>query len=191
MPPRARITRKMVVDAALEIVRREGAAALNVRGVAAELGCSTQPVVYCFKTVAELWEAVYEAADARHTEYILAADESAVNPMLAIGLRYIRFAAEERHLFRFLFQSNRFQNVSFRELTQSDGLSPLLAPMCEAAGLAPAQAKAAFGALFISVHGAASLIANNSISYDRGYFEWMLTATFDGAVRAVKGEGHV
>ena len=31
--------------------------------------------------------------------------EDAAEPMLEIGLNYIRFAIEEPHLFRFLFQS--------------------------------------------------------------------------------------
>jgi AcrR family transcriptional regulator len=188
MPPKARITREMIIEAGLKIVRTEGDDSLNVRAVAAVLECSTQPVMYHFKTVSDLKSAVYDAANALHTEYIMTPDASTDNPFLSIGLRYIRFAAEEKHLFRFLFQSDSFQNVSFGDLMNAEELSPMIAPLCAAADLTEAQARAVFEMLFICVHGAASLIANNSICYDRPHFEEMLRRAFDGAVAALKGE---
>ena len=190
MPPKAKITRDMIIEAGLQIVRTEGTESLNVRRTAAELDCSTQPVMYHFKTVSDLKAAVYERANDLHTAYILTPDADAADPFLSVGLRYIRFAAEEPHLFRLLLQSTQFQNVSFQELTQSDGLTPVLAPLCESAGLSAAQAKEIFGILFVCVHGAASLIANNAIPYDRAYFENMLTAAFEGAVMRMKGTQH-
>lgn len=188
MPPRTRITNDRILQAGLEIVRTEGAENLNVRRVAAKLGCSTQPVMYQFKTIADLRAAIYDTADRLHTAYILEPDPDAENPLISIGLRYIRFAAEEPHLFRFLFQSNSFQNVSFRDLMQSDALSPVIAPLCAAAALSAAQAREVFEVLFISVHGAASLIADNSIHYDPDHLKKMLCTVFCGAVAAQKGE---
>ena len=66
MPPKARITKEMIIEAGLGIVRTEGEDALNVRRVAAELNCSTQPVMYHYKTVEELRSDVYAAADWNH-----------------------------------------------------------------------------------------------------------------------------
>ena len=190
MPPKAKITGDMIIRAGLQIVRTEGTENLNVRRIAAELDCSTQPVMYYFKTVTDLKAAVYARANDLHTAYILTPDADAADPFLSVGLRYIRFSAEEPHLFRFLFQSNQFQNVSFQELMQSDGLTPVLAPLCETAGLSEAQAKEIFGILFVCVQGAASLIANNAIPYDQTYFENILTAAFEGAVMRMKGTRH-
>lgn len=48
MPPRAKITKEMVVDAAFELVRAEGIERVNARTVSQKLGCSTQPVMYHF-----------------------------------------------------------------------------------------------------------------------------------------------
>ena len=74
MPPKAKITRDMIIEAGLQIVRTEGAENLNVRRVAAMLDCSTQPVMYYFKTVSELKASVYDAANEVHTAYIMAPD---------------------------------------------------------------------------------------------------------------------
>ena len=51
MPPKAKITRDMIIEAGIKVVREKGAESLNVRQVAAVLGCSTQPVMYHFSTV--------------------------------------------------------------------------------------------------------------------------------------------
>ena len=62
MPPRAKITKEMVVAAAFEIAREAGAENINARTVAKKLGCSTQPVMYHFATIEELKKTVYTKA---------------------------------------------------------------------------------------------------------------------------------
>ena len=188
MPPKARITKDMVIEAGLKIVRTEGVEALNVRRIAAELECSTQPVMYHYKTVGELKADVYAAADAVHTERLMRDVQNSDNPMLTIGLNYIGFAAEEKHLFRFLFQSGKFRNTSFGDMMNGEEIGFLLAPLKAAAGLDEKQAREGFGAIFACVHGIASLIANNSIGYDKEGFTRLLTVTFMGAVGYIKGE---
>ena len=46
MPPKVKITKEMIIDAAFEIARSEGAENINARTVSKKLGCSTQPVMY-------------------------------------------------------------------------------------------------------------------------------------------------
>ena len=104
MPPRAKITEEMVVDAAFQVTRADGEANVNARTVAKRLGCSTQPVMYHFAKIEDLKRAVYEKTGRFHTEYIMNVPPSR-NIMLGIGLNYIRFSVEEPNLFRFLFQS--------------------------------------------------------------------------------------
>jgi len=63
MPPKVKITREEIIAAAVSIVRRSGAEAVNARDVARELNCSTQPVFSNFETMEELRAAVIYAAD--------------------------------------------------------------------------------------------------------------------------------
>ena len=105
MPPKAKNTREMVVDAAFAIAREQGAENINARTVSQRLGCSTQPVMYHFSTIEELKRAVYEKTDWYHTEYLMNIQKPQDGVMLGIGMNYIRFAIKEPNLFRFLFQS--------------------------------------------------------------------------------------
>lgn len=191
MPPKAKITREMIVDAGLQIVRSKGQELLNVRNIAAALHCSTQPVMYHYKTVDELKAEIYTAADQFHSAYIMQPDEHAADPLLSMGLRYIRFAHEERYLFRFLFQSDQFRSMGFRELTEGEAAAFLTEPLAQQTGLTGTQAKAVFASLFICVHGYASLLANNSMDYQEAHCIELLTNTFRGTVGYIMGgNGH-
>ena len=181
MPPKPKISRESILDAALALVREEGDGALTARRIAARLGCSTQPVLYRFPRLDALREAVYRRADALHTGYIMDIQGRWGDPMLEIGMNYIRFAAEEKPLFRFLFQSDHFAGHSLDDLLRDPALDELLAVVRQSAGLDAPQALALFRTLFLTVHGCASLLANNAMAYDPGEIEGMLRALFDCA----------
>ncbi len=185
MPPKAKITKKMVTEAGLKIVRTEGYEALNVRRVAAELDCSTQPVMYHYKTVDELKADVYAAADELHTEYIM----SAAGKKASMGLAYIRFAYEEKHLFRFLFQSGKFRNTNLHELIYADELTPVIQSFGKKTGLSEDTAKEAFEMLFLCIHGAASMLANNEMEFDEEHYAQLIENTLTGIVGVLKGKG--
>lgn len=190
MPPKAKITREMIIDAGFEIVRRQGIENLNVRKVAAALGCSTQPVMYSYASVDKLREDILERAGDFHTEYIMQGSEEKDDPMLGIGLRYIRFAQEESSLFRFLFQSGSISDVSFAETVARNVPDPVIGSLQMQTGISGKNAMDVFTVLFVSVHGFASLAANNSLPYDEEYFARLLTEIFYGIIGYKKTEGN-
>ena len=59
MPPKAKITREMIIDATFEIIRNTGVETVNARTISKKLNCSTQPVMYHFKTIEELKKEQY------------------------------------------------------------------------------------------------------------------------------------
>ena len=63
MPPVIRFTKEAVLNAAYQLVRREGPAALNARAVAKELGGSTQPIFRAYTGMDELQSDVIRLAD--------------------------------------------------------------------------------------------------------------------------------
>lgn len=108
MPAKAKVTKEMIIDAAFAIAREAGVENINARTVSERLHCSTQPVMYHFSTIEELKRTVYAKADSYHSEYLMNLKSPQKGVMLGIGMNYIRFAIEEPHLFRFLFQSDYF-----------------------------------------------------------------------------------
>lgn len=188
MPPKAKITKEMIIDTAFEIVQKEGADKVTARSISEQLNCSTQPVLYYFSTVEEIKKAVYAKADEYHSVYIMDTEKDYGNPMLSIGMNYIKFAIEERNLFRFLFQSNEFSGASMLELLEAEEMLPLLCALQNELDMSMEDTKEIFSTLFIYAHGYASLYANNSMIYDEANVIRALDNIFGGAVCAVKGD---
>ena len=186
MSTKPKITKDLLLEAGMRILRKEGENALNARNIAAELNCSTQPLLYHFGSVEAFKDALYQQADAFHTAYLMESDAAAANPMLSIGLRYIRFGAEEGNLFRFLFQSDHLRDADLRDLMQSPQLAPILQILQREADLTSKQAADVFAALELAVHGYASFLANNSMPYDPAYAAEMLSLIFFGTIGALK-----
>ncbi|HBJ16773.1 MAG TPA: TetR family transcriptional regulator [Clostridiales bacterium] len=183
MPPKARITKEMIVEEAFQIARTQGADKITARGIARRLKCSTQPVLYYFATVEEIKEAVYQRADAYHTRFLLGAEGDG---MLGIGLRYVRFAAEERNLFHLLFQPGAFSGASLNDLVSSEELNPIIQALRQETGVTEDAAREIFSTLFVFVHGYASLLANNEMKLEEDQLELSLKKVFLGAVYAEK-----
>ncbi len=188
MPPKAKITKEMVIDAAFEVARKTGAENINARTVSKKLNCSTQPVMYHFATIEELKKAAYEKTDKYHTQYLMNISEAQENSMLGIGLNYIRFAVKEPHLFCFLFQSGFVAENSLLEMINSEELTPVISAMQEQIHMNTEQTKEAFVILAMFVHGYASILANNSLAYDEKQITAHLKQVYTGAVLAMQEE---
>ena len=187
MPPRTRVTESMIVDAAVEVVRQSGFENLNARTVSGQLRCSTQPVMYQFSTIDNLKKAAYRRADQLHTEYLMHIPPGQ-NPILGIGINYIRFAVEEPQLFRFLFQSGYAEQSSLLEMIDSEELLPVLAAMQEGSGLSREQTRGVFITVALFAHGYASIIANNHLAFDEKLIAEHLERAWNGAVLAAEKE---
>ena len=188
MSAKVKVTKEMIMDAAFEIARAMGAENINARTVSEKLNCSTQPVMYHFTTIEELKKTVYEMADRYHSEYLMNIKSLQSGTMLGIGMHYIRFAIEEPHLFRFLFQSNFFNGNTMLELIDAEELIPVLSAMQEALGMGMEQTKKVFLTVFMFAHGYASIIANNTLKYDEDVISSQLERAYRGAILSVQEE---
>lgn len=183
MPPKAKITREMIVNAGFEIVRECGVENINARTISKKLGCSTQPVMYYFKKIEDIKKAVYQKADAYHSAFIT--DIHSNEPMKEIGLLYIRFSVKEKNLFRFLFQTNEFSGKNISELIDAEEILPVLEILSQEANVNIEQAKAIFKSIFLFAHGYASMLANNSLEYAEEVILSDLERVFVGTMYAV------
>ncbi len=180
MPPKTRITKDMIINAAIEIAKQSGYESINARTVSEQLHCSTQPVMYHFSTIDALKRASYAQVDHLHSKYLMTMIPEQ-DPLLGIGLNYIRFAVEEPQLFRFLFQSGYAAEHSLLEMIDSEELIPVLIAMQEGTGLSMEKTKQIFLTVALFAHGYASIIANNGLEYDEKLVAEHLERAWNGA----------
>ena len=184
MPPKAKITKEMIIDAAFEITRESGIERVNARTVSEKLGCSTQPVMYYFKKIDDIKSAVWKKTDDFHTEYVMNIQSN--EPMMDIGMNFIRFAATEKNLFRLLFQSDGLVEKEVTDMVWTGSASPMLEVLMKTDNVDLDGARSIFSTIGFYVHGFASLLANNSMEYNEESARVMLKRVGIGARYAAK-----
>ena len=190
MPPKPKVTRDDIVAAAFELVRKQGHEQLNTRKLASELGCSTQPLLYWFDSMEDIRRETYAAADGFHTAFLMEGIGQADDPLLALGINYVRFGYEEPRLFRFLFQTDGLGAQDIGALLDGPDLGQMIGLVAQEVGISESDARTVFLSLFIAAHGYASLLANNAISFDEQIVSMALTSAYMGAIAQLEEEEH-
>ena len=178
MPPKVKVTKEDIINAAADIVRNSGAQAINARTIASALNCSTQPVFSNFASMDELRLAVVERADKLCQEYMRREVESGEFPTYkANGMAYIRFAKDEKELFKLLYMRDR-SGESIPEGTElTDEMESIVH---NNTGLSGANAKLFHLEMWAYVHGIATMFATGFFDLDWELVSRMLTDSYQG-----------
>ncbi len=180
MPPKVKVTKEKIIETALELVRANGAGAINARAVASRLECSTQPVFSNFASMAELQKAVMAAAYERYLSFLKDEFDKGEFPQYkAFGMAYIRFASEERELFKLLFMCDR----KGEELPQTKDFSDSVEIIMKANGISREKAELMHLEMWTCVHGIATMIATSFLVLDRELISSILTDVYQGIRR--------
>lgn len=156
MPRKESITIEQILDTAFAMTREEGFTSVTARKVAAKAGCSTQPIFRVYQNMEELWDAVYEKAAAFFQDYYSLYPRTARLPFVNLGMAYIAFAREEKHLFELLFLSQRKNRRSMYELLNgSDSNVVYEINLARAAGCE--HPEDIFMRMWIYIHGSACM----------------------------------
>ena len=106
MPAVRKVSKEQIIDAAVDVLRDDGFSAINARSVAKKLGCYTQPIYCSFRNMEELKAALTERAIQMHTQRVrdsLRIHEGNDSRYSSYGMGFVKFAAEEKQLFRWLY----------------------------------------------------------------------------------------
>ncbi len=177
MPPKVKITKQEIVAATLSLLREQGEQAMNARTIAAAIGCSTQPIFSNFDSLDELQNAVFAAAYDHYHSFLMREMESGkYPPYKAFGMAYIRFAKEEKQLFRVLFMCDR----KGQDLLPSSDYSQSVDMIMKANGISKEEAERWHLEMWCFVHGIGTIMATSYLSLDPELISSMLTDVYVG-----------
>lgn len=172
MPPKQKITKEMILEAAFQITREEGFAAVNARSLGKVIGCSTQPVFTQYASMADLKKDFFIYLTNYYNKYALnRVQGKSFNGDL--GIAYIDFAKNESNLFQVLFMSELVGMKGFSDVLWEGNLE-VAAAMSKRLGISLESAKKLLMKSWIFMHGIASMIATKSIKLAEGEAEKML-----------------
>ena len=153
--------REEILRAAAEVVRERGEESLTARAVAEKLAASTQPVYSCFGGMEELRASLVEEAKRQYHVRIEACLSTAKVRYAAYGMGFVRFAAEEKGLFRLLFlrdsPAEPFRDPFFEEI---------VAEMVKSYRMDEARARRFHADMSVFSYGLAVLVYTGNLPHD-------------------------
>lgn len=178
MPPKFKFTKEEIINTALHITSESGISSLTARALAAKLESSVKPIFGLFKNMEEVQQEVLTAANQLYQNYLqedMAKGE--YPPYKASGMAYIRFAKEEKELFKLLFMRDRScENTE----ENREEIKPLLKLLGQNLGLSEDDAYLFHLEMWIFVHGMATMIATSYLEWDESFISKVLTDGYEG-----------
>ncbi len=187
MPPRAKFTKKEILQAAMQIVCEQGLEAVTSRELGKRLGSSACPIFTVFSNMEEVKKEVIEEAKKIYKEYIMEGlkQEAAFR---GVGFAYIQFAIKEPKLFHLLFMSEQSEptDIEHTLMLIDANYEEILNSVKEPYGLQEEDAKRLYQHLWVYTHGIASLCATKvSIFTDKEILS-MMSEIFVSLLKEIK-----
>lgn len=193
MPPKAKFTRKEIIQAAIDITRKEGFNSISARVLGKKLGSSSKPIFSVFENMEDVQAAVVVAAKEIYNRYIqkglLQAEES-VPRCKCIGQQYIKFAITEPKLFQLLFMKEQEHILNFENILPNIDMNykEILMAIETDYGLERSAALRLYQHIWVYSHGIASLCATKTCSFSEEEISEMLSEVFTNLL--IKAKKH-
>ena len=165
MPSSPKIKKEDMLQAALELVSKNGYAALNIKAVARELGCSTAPISWQFGGMDGLREDLIPFAEQYVEDKYYSRNENEVAAFEQRGRGTIDLALENPNLFRFLYTGERSQILStgFRLQTNNPDTDNVYQKMADLLGITLNQVMDFAMTMMVYTQGIGTLIASGIV----------------------------
>ena len=185
MPPKVKVTKEDIIKAGIEIIRKEGEVSINARSIASYLNCSTQPIFSNFVSMEEVQREILISAHKIYLSYLdNEAEKGEFTQYKAFGMAYIRFAKEEKNLFKMLFMCDRKGN----ELPCTSDFEASVEIIMEANNISKEKATLMHLEMWTFVHGIASMIATSFLELDMELISQMISDAYFGMLKHHMGE---
>lgn len=178
MPTQIKISKDMILDAAFDIVRERGMEALSNRALAARLNCSIRPIYYQFENTEEMQAELYKKIERYFYRFLMDNMEDGIPLYKQVGLHYIKFAGEEKNLFKILFMTeteftpDAFVSKSENEYKDIEKLIKV------STNLNDDDLKDFHTKMWVFCHGIATLVASGTVKLTDKQIKNLLTSEF-------------
>lgn len=97
------ISKELILHEALQLLIREGYSAVNIKTLARQIGCSTQPIVWQFENMAGFRQALAEYALDYANRKMTPTSDNGFEAFTEVGAAYADIAFDEPELFKYLY----------------------------------------------------------------------------------------
>ena len=167
MGRKPQVTKDIILEAALRMLIRDGYAAITIKSLAAEVGCSTQPIVWHFENMNGFRRAFFEYCIEYAKSQFTVWNGSLDDLLTETARGYITIACNMPNLFRFVFVDNKEEcrNSDVVQKLQLDNTKKIIWLLCQEKGLTEEQAESFLMNYEFYIHGIASYTASGFVNF--------------------------
>ncbi len=186
MAPRVKITKDEIINTAIDLIRANGDGSINARAIANALNCSTQPIFSNFDSMEDLEQEVIISIYHIYLSFLDNEAKTQKYPQYkAFGMAYIRFAKEEKELFKLLFMRERSNEDNSLSIDFDESVQIIM----KSTGLNYEKSKHLHFEMWTCVHGIATMIATSFFKLEWSVISEMITDVYHGILsRHLEGE---
>ncbi len=160
MPRSVQITKEKILAAAIDILIRDGYYAVNIKSIAKELKCSTQPIAWQYGNMDNMREALTQEAVIYANQKMMPTSTNCIEAFWQIGYAYINLAFDTPNLFRFVYmgESKNYCRGGFNSILTDKGNAALIDKLYQYLNISREQADMLFQRMLVYTHGIVSLV---------------------------------
>ena len=178
MTKNIKISKDMILEAAFEIVRKDGIEKLSNRELAKKLKCSIRPIYYQFENVEEMQKELYKKIEHYFYKFLLDNMVEGIPKYKQIGINYIKFAKKEKKLFQTLFMSDMGLAPDAFVSKDGDDYKEIEKLVKISTNLKEEDIKDFHTKMWIFCHGIATLVASGTVKLTDNQIEDLLSYEF-------------
>lgn len=160
MPRSVQITKEKILAAAIDILIRDGYYAVNIKSIAKELKCSTQPIAWQYGNMDNMRETLTQEAVIYANQKMMPTSTNCIEAFWQIGYAYINLAFDTPNLFRFVYmgESKNYCRGGFNSILTDKGNAALIDKLYQYLNISREQADMLFQRMLVYTHGIVSLV---------------------------------
>lgn len=166
MPSSPKISKDLILAHALKMLIRDGYAALNIKTLAKEIGCSTQPISWHFGNMEGFRkELTAYALDYANQKMLSSINGKGMEDFAGVGAAYVSLAFDESNLFKYLYMSGEsgLQAGGFDVLFKADANASITRHIAEELNIPKKNSQNFLQNTMVYTHGLACFIASGVI----------------------------
>ncbi|MCI6716929.1 MAG: TetR/AcrR family transcriptional regulator [Bacilli bacterium] len=174
MPAKKSITKQMILDTALKLLKERGIEAINARCIAESLNCSTQPLYASFKNMDDLKKELKTKCQETYHSYIEFGIKNETTVYMQYLMSYINFASENPHLFEYLYMQKITSDAEYDNTLNEIVINKIM----EVSNISREKAESFFLSSWIFAHGIATQIVTGYVKWDQNTIRHFLMEEF-------------
>ncbi len=161
MPSSPKVQKEAILKTAFDLLLREGYGAINIKTVATELGCSTQPISRQFGSMEGFRKELLTYSIDQLKAFFSVKGEQVSEIISGIAKGYINLAYDFPNLYKYLYMMEHEEEKmsTLMNSLRSENYGKIIRKLAEAYDMPEAAAKECINNLNFYVHGIASYVA--------------------------------